>query len=300
MAKTPEERVRRPPAGSQSIRRAMEVVRYVAGSREEGRRLKEVAEALGLHTATAHRLLTTLVYCGLLLQKANTKIYRLGPELMSLSAMANSQLTLQRLLEPALDNIARETGDTVYLQVGAGDETVCLARTLGAYSVAALVLDVGSRLPMGVGAAGLAFLTFMGEDEREELLGRRAVEFKKYDLRPEMVREAVAESQRVGYALQDGLSREGISGVGVLLVDEKENEAVAAVSVIALTSRMDARRKRQIAEVIRGACSNLQGLNIYPKQLPKRGKAEEKVSVGSGASAAKRATNRTAQSRRTS
>jgi DNA-binding IclR family transcriptional regulator len=166
-----------------------------------------------------------------------------------------------------LEKIAKETGDTVYLQVRAGDETICLSRVFGAFRLAVLVLDVGSRLPMGVGAAGLAFLMLMDDEERDAVLNRGALEFKKYNLRPEKVRAAINESRRVGYAVQHGQSREGVSGVAVLLIDENGN-ATGAVSVIALTSRMDAQRMRQVVKIIRSACADLHGLQPYPKHLP--------------------------------
>ena len=244
----------------------MSVLRYVASARENGRRLTDVAEALGLNIATAHRLLGTLVFLGLLVHRSETKSYKIGPELISLAAVAHSQFAFRDLFTTAMARIAEETGDTVFLQVQSGDETVCLARTTGAFAIAALVLDVGTRLPMGVGAAGLAMLAYMSDEEGEQVFARCAAKFKEIDLKIDTVRAAVRKSRAVGFGFQEGQLTKEVGGISVLLLDT--NGIAAAVSVTALKQRMDPARRRQVAEIIRAACADIPGLTLFPKNLP--------------------------------
>src|SRR5690606_27574595 len=150
-----------PPAGAQAIGRAIDVLHAVARGSEEGRRLVDVAAELDLNIATTHRLLIALKHYGLVQQRPESKSFILGPELFSLAARANPALALRDNYGPALREIARRSGDTAFLQIRIGDETLCIARQTGDFVMPALVLEVGTRLPIGAGSAGLAMLLVM-------------------------------------------------------------------------------------------------------------------------------------------
>ncbi|MGE3064856.1 MAG: IclR family transcriptional regulator [Hyphomicrobiaceae bacterium] len=250
------------PGGSQSILRAMSVLRFVASGREEGRRLSEVAQALNLNVATAHRLLGTLVYLGFLVHRSANKSYRVGPELISLAAIAHAQFAFRELFHGPMRQIAEATGDTVLLQVRSGDETVCISRASGSMVFATVVMDVGKRLPLGIGASGLAMLAYMDEDECEEVLERCRPAYEDLGLSVETIRASVRKSRALGYGFQEGQLTREVAGIGVLLLDA--SGIAAAVSVIGLRQRFDPARRKHVVEAIRAACADIQGLTLFP------------------------------------
>lgn len=255
------------PGGSQSILRAMSVLRFVAAGREDGRRLTEVASALNLNVATAHRMLGTLTHLGLLVHRADAKSYRVGPELISLAAIGHAQFALGEAFRPAMTRIAKETGDTVLLQIFSGDETVCIARVSGSDAFATLVMNVGSRLPLGVGAAGLAKLAYLDEQEAEDVLRRCSTAYTKLGLSVDVIRGTVRKSRAYGYGFQEGQFTREVGGLGVLMLDA-QGEAAAAVSVIALRNRLTPARRTEIAMIIRDACGGMPGISPFPAILP--------------------------------
>lgn len=256
----------RAPAGSQSIRRAMEVLSFVAAGKENGRRLTDVSNALGLNIATAHRLLNTLVFLGLLLQRSHDKSFVLGPELVSLAAMGHSHFILRDVFKDPMTRIAAVSEDTVFLQVLSGSETVCVARTTGSFAVPALELDVGTRLPVGVGSAGLAMLAAMPDDQCEAVLQECSPHYNSLGLKPLVVRQSIVTSRTLGYGYQVGQLTKEVAGVGVCFLDD--NGIAAAVSVTALSQRLDRKRAKMIVSLIRDECSGIPGLSVFPAVLP--------------------------------
>lgn len=76
---------------------------------------------LGLQRPTAHRILGALVRHGLVEQDAETRRYRLGQEVSILSsALAKRGPDLRGLFIREMQDLAEETGDTVFLQLRAG------------------------------------------------------------------------------------------------------------------------------------------------------------------------------------
>ncbi|WP_207477886.1 AMP-binding protein [Arenibaculum pallidiluteum] len=79
-----------PAGGTQSLERAIALLRAVAARAPDGARLVELMAAAGLSKPTAHRLLTALAREGLVRQDERSRRYHLGPELAALGLIAAS------------------------------------------------------------------------------------------------------------------------------------------------------------------------------------------------------------------
>lgn len=245
-----------PPAGAQSIRRAVAIMRAIATAGTSGARLTDLAAEIGLHVATAHRLLGALSREGLVEQDPASKLYRLGPELFSLGVAARRPLSIQEHFRSALARLAEETEDTVYLSIRSGAEAICLARQEGAFPIRTLTLDVGSRRPLGVGAGSLALLAFLPDDEVERIIRTNGRAYRPFGVRSEDVRGFVARSRQLGYALNDDRILRGMSAVG-LPARTIAGRVVAAVSVAAINARMQPPRREWIVERVRAEVERL-------------------------------------------
>ncbi|HQD14313.1 MAG TPA: IclR family transcriptional regulator C-terminal domain-containing protein, partial [Ottowia sp.] len=73
-----------------------------------------------------------------------------------------SALDQSELLQGAIKALARSSGETASFYVRDGDERVCLFRENSSQTIRHHV-DVGDRLPMNKGAAGLVLLAWSGE-----------------------------------------------------------------------------------------------------------------------------------------
>lgn len=234
--------------GTQSIERVVGLLRVVASRGRGGMRLAEASAATGLPSSTCFRMLQRLEAEGMLERHPVTRRYALGPLLYELGLLARARFDLAERCEATLAALADHTQDTVYLSERRGLEAVCSARALGDYPLKALTLDVGIRRPLGVGAGGLAILCALPAAEAEGIIDMHAERYPKLStLDAGRVRVAVAEGRSRGYAFLDAAVHPGIAAVGVPIPNGPTGEVRAAISVAAISSRLDPVRREQVA-----------------------------------------------------
>ncbi|KAB2920087.1 MAG: helix-turn-helix domain-containing protein [Hyphomicrobiaceae bacterium] len=237
----------RTPEGTQSIHRAFLLLRVLAASGDTGLGLTEVSRATALTRPTAHRVLSALMAEGVVEQKSRTRRYVVGKhvQLAGLSPPLGSPLLSAAI--PHLNEAVEEIGDTLFLTVRTGLETVCVARRLGSYPIQVLSLDVGVRRPLGVSSSGIAILASLRPDAARDLIVQNERHLRSYDMTVEDSLAAVAEARAAGYALREkGLVR-GTRAVSVTL-GHRNGEAPAALTVAAIARRLQPHRAAAIAE----------------------------------------------------
>ncbi len=232
-------------SGTQSIERVVNMLRVVASRGRSGMRLGDVTAATGLPSSTCFRMLQRLELEGMVERRPVTRKYALGPLLYELGLLASPRFHLAERCEGTLATLAERTQDTVYLSERRGLEAVCTARALGDFPIKALTLDVGIRRPLGVGAGGLAILCALPAAEADEIIEAHADRYPKLStLNAERVRAAVAQGREQGFAYLEAAVYPGTAAVGVAI---PAGVPMAAISVAAIASRLDATRRPQIA-----------------------------------------------------
>jgi DNA-binding IclR family transcriptional regulator len=241
--------------GTQSIERVVGMLRVVASRGRDGMRLGDVVAASGLPLTTCFRMLQRLEVEGLVERHPVTRKYFLGPLLYELGLLARPRYQLAVRCEPALAALAETTKDTVYLSERGGLEAVCTARALGDYPIKALTLDVGIRRPLGVGAGGLAILCALPEAEADEIIEANAQRYGKLStLDPARVRALTLEGRAQGFSFLDGPVVPGIAAVGVAF---PADNPIAALSVAAISTRLDATRRLEVAAALQDQARRL-------------------------------------------
>ncbi len=236
--------------GTQSIQRAAMLVRVIASRSRTGLRLAEVVQHSHLERSTARRILKCLVAEGLVMQDSETRRYFLGPLVFELGLAAAPQFNLVDICRPSLQRIAEKTGDTVFLTVRSGYDSVCLDRREGSFPIKTLTLDVGTRRPLGAGAGGLALFMLLPDEAVEEIVSANAVRFGAYNrLTVPALMKMLAHSRALGYALNDIHITPGASSLGMPIVN-RWGHPFAAISVGAIQSRMTEARQQEIARII--------------------------------------------------
>lgn len=237
--------------GTQTIARAMELLKLVAAHHPAGVRLSDLAQLSELERPTVHRLLGSLVREGLVAQEDGGKKYMLGPYCRQLGHAVQADTPLQERYAPLLQQIAFATGDATFLVVQSGFETLCIARAIGTYPIQALAVSVGHRQPVGVGAGGLAMLAEMPSREAEALMVANRERLSYYrDLSVAQLRAMVATSRERGYAAIGNHAVAGVIGVGVALRNTRD-EIIGGLSVASIEARMTPERQLQVARQVR-------------------------------------------------
>lgn len=233
--------------GSQAVRRAVTLLRELAAMRGSGVRLQQLATQSRLAPPTVHRILKGLIAEGLVAKDESTSRYSLGPVIHELGLAAAPRYEVGARFHAALDRLAAESGDTVFLSIRSHLDAVCIDRREGSYPIKALTLEIGSRRPLGVGAGALALLMALPESEAEDMIAANAHRFPAYNLTPALVREAVAAARANGYTLNDGRIIRAYHGLGVPIRGAR-GEVVAALSIAGISERIsEARRPKLIA-----------------------------------------------------
>lgn len=236
--------------GAQVVARVGAVMRAVADLAPGGGTTSQVTALTGLTRSTVHRLLSSLLAEGYVDRDRDTGLWFLGPELYVMGALAGTRFDVTEHARRALRAVAAETEESAFFSVRRQDETVCLLREEGSFPLRSFVLHEGLRFPLGVGTAGLVILSHLGDAEVDRYLSAAPLESSwGPDHGSEGVRARVAETRRLGYAVNPGLIVEGSWGVGAAVFNVL-GQPEWAISVTGVESRFGAARRQHLGRVL--------------------------------------------------
>jgi DNA-binding IclR family transcriptional regulator len=140
---------------SQTLDRALRLLRLLGESGGRGMSVSELARALEVGRPVVYRLLATLDEHGWVRRLDDGRV-RLGLAVLELAAAAEP--VLRQLAAPLLRQLADDVGATAHLTVAEGEEGIAVAVVEPRWSTFHVAYRVGSRHPLEAGAAGKAIL----------------------------------------------------------------------------------------------------------------------------------------------
>jgi len=236
--------------GTQSIERALTLMREIAAHNRSGSRLLDLATRTALQRPTVHRMLKCLAAENMVQQDPDTHRYFLGPMVFELGLTAAPRFNLREICHPALTRIAEATGDTVFLTHRSGLDSVCLDRREGTFPIKTFTLEIGMRRPLGVGTGSLAILSALPEEEIQRVVTANSTRLPEYGLNSGSLLAQVKRSQKLGYALREVPGLAGVRSVGQTLRNQS-GIAFAALSVSTISSRMSEKRATEVAQLLK-------------------------------------------------
>lgn len=209
-----------PVQGAQVVARIALLLRLV-GRNPHGSPLADLVRDSGLTRPTVYRLLGSLAAEGLLEHDPVSHTWRYGPEIFVMGTIAAPSYPIEELARPALRRLADQTGESAFLSVRRGNETVCLLREEGSFPIRSFVLHEGVRFPLGVASAGLAILAALPDAEVDQLLDSGGIVVEPWGERnsPAVIRDNLERTRTAGYAVNPGLILEGSWGMGAAVFD---------------------------------------------------------------------------------
>ncbi len=223
-------------------------MRLLAQHPDEGMKLTAVIRETGLTRSTVHRLLSCLVDEHFAERDSATHHYRLGIDSMQLGFASMRGAALISRCRPLMQKVARMSGDTVFLVVRQGDYSVCLHREEGHFPVKVFTTDVGERRLLGVGAGGLGLMATLDDGEIQRIMQRNAAEYAQSGFTPARMAQAVRRTRQAGFSEIADTVTKGVSGVGCTF--RASPSTLAAVSIGAITPRVSAARKKELARML--------------------------------------------------
>jgi len=241
-----------------ALRRGLLLLNAVQRSGLEGARVVDLCRELTLERATVYRLLATLLECGHVQRSGH---YRYVSAHAAPGAWAgqlrDSASAMAQRLAPVLARVSEGCGDAAFAVVREGHSSWCVARHVGNYPVQILSVQVGSRQPLGVGAAGLALLAALPEAECEAAIASHGHVLGRYGgMTAERLQLLVRATRERGWSVVGNHAVPGGMGVGRALLSA-DGQALAGISVAASMDRMTRQRQRLIAGLMEKALREL-------------------------------------------
>lgn len=243
--------------GTQSIERALTLLREIAAHNRSGSRLLDLATRTGLQRPTVHRMLKCLAAESMVQQDGDNHRYFLGPMVFELGLTAAPRFNLREICHPSLSRIAEATGDTVFLTQRSGLDSVCLDRREGTFPIKTFTLEIGMRRPLGVGTGSLAILSALPDEEIQSVISANTGRLPEYGLNPGTLLSQVKRSQKLGYAMRELPGLSGVRSVGQALRNQG-GVAFAALSVSTISSRMSDKRAAEVAQLLKNESRQLE------------------------------------------
>lgn len=191
--------------------------------------IADVAKITGLDRATARRCLLTLSELGY--ADYDGKFFTLTPRILRLGHAYLSATPLPHIVQPLLDRLSEEVGQSASVSVLDGAEVVYVARA-SQRRVMSINLMAGSRLPAYCASMGRVLLAFLPPDQARSLLEQSPRQKNTPHTLVE-VEELMAELQRVraqGYAVINQELELGLCSIAVPLYDAR-GRVIAAINI---------------------------------------------------------------------
>ncbi len=172
------------PGGAAAVDRALSVLSaFRAGDR--ALTLAELAERTQLYKSTVLRLLASLEH-GRLVQRTADGLYALGAEIARLHFVYAASFSLETVVMPVLQELARATRESAAFHVRQGEHRLCLYRVDSPQPVRDHI-KAGDLLPLDRGAGGRVLTAFSGAPgEPYESIRQHGVVVLEGDRMPEL------------------------------------------------------------------------------------------------------------------
>ena len=218
--------------------------------------MTDIAERVGLHKSTTHRLLATLERRRFVERRPGTGMYRLGLQVARLVHVTLDHDDLFHLAVPYLRRLSEEAKENAHLAVLDGTSVVYVHVIEGQKRVK-LSAAPGQSLPVHATASGKAILAFLPEAEIRSILGHGMPRYTPRTI--QSVEAFIEDTQRArdrGYAVADREFESDITAVAAPVLDAA-SRPLAAVSIAGPAYRLTPKRIRLLAPRLRSAVLQL-------------------------------------------
>lgn len=200
--------------------------------------IADVSKLTGLDRATARRCLLTLSELGY--ADYDGKFFSLTPRILRLGHAYLSATPLPHIVQPYLDRLSEEVGQSASVSVLDGWEVVYVARA-SQRRVMSINLMAGSRLPAYCASMGRVLLAFLPEDQAKTLVEQsprqQNTPFTLVDV--DLLMSELQAVRTKGYAVINQELELGLCSIAVPLHDSK-GRVVASINIGAPAAQIEA------------------------------------------------------------
>lgn len=232
----------------QAIDRAIAILNCFTEDRRE-MKLSDISDMLDLNKSTAHGIITTLKYHGLIDQDQETQKYRLGLHLMALGERVANSIDIIEISNPIIKDLCSKAGETVHLGTLDNMEVVYIDKMESNQSMR-IFSAIGARNPAYSTGIGKALLAYVDEEKLEKTIPEELKSFTTNTIteKAKLLKE-LKNIRHNGYSMDNEENNIGLTCIAAPIFDSHGN-AKYAISVSGPTIRMNYKKIEESKELV--------------------------------------------------
>lgn len=209
-------------------------------------KLGDLAERAGLNKSRTLRLLATLELHKLVQRDADGR-YRLGVQTLIMGHWAEEQIDIARIVQPHLNKLRDETGETTQFRIISGLTSLCVAKADSPHSIRAHAV-IGRPRELYVGSAKV-MLAFADDALVEAVIANGLQRFTHKTLAdPAQLREELRNIRQQGFSISRSERLMGALALGAPVRDSAGNVA-GCISLLGPENRIEPKIDALIASL---------------------------------------------------
>ena len=199
--------------------------------------LTRIADQLQLPKSTVHRHLATLEKKYFIKRNGTTGMYRLGLRLVELATLVLQDAGFQQWIQPHLEQLSEQCGETVDLAVMDGTHVTYL-QVIESPQRVKIAAAIGQRLPVHCTASGKAFLAFLPQEQVDKILEGKLTRYTKRTMvTPEVLHKDLQLTRSRGFATSEQEFEEDINAIAAPVLDGR-GHPVAVIAAVGPAYRL--------------------------------------------------------------
>jgi DNA-binding IclR family transcriptional regulator len=219
----------------------------------DGTNVTDLAAELDVAKSTVHNHLQTLLNLGYVFVDEDG--YHVGLKFLGLGVQARQRHGLYVPAKPETDELVETVGERVQVMVEEDGMGIYIYQARSDRSVQTDSY-IGSRVALHITSVGKAYLAFLPEERREEIIDSLTLDARtpNSETDPEVLRAELDTIRNRGYAYNDEERIIGMRAVGAPILAD-DDEVLGSISVSGPTTRVKGNRFRETLpqEVMRAA-----------------------------------------------
>jgi IclR family transcriptional regulator, KDG regulon repressor len=222
----------------ETLNKALDIIETFAANTNKELGLSELCDLTGMKKGTAHRILTTLLKRGYVIQKKKRGKYSIKHTFININLEDNYHNVIRRISESFMIKLGNKINENLILAVQDGYEVKTIMTT-ETKNVLTASTEIGVKAPMYCTAIGRIFLAYLPENEVDTYLKdmelRSRPSNKIIDL--SHLKISLKMTKEEGVAYDDEETYFGVRSVSVP-VRGSEGDVIAALGVIGPSIRL--------------------------------------------------------------
>ncbi|MEK3989721.1 IclR family transcriptional regulator [Robertmurraya sp. FSL R5-0851] len=223
-----------------SVKNALRILRSFTMEEPE-KKISDLSTTLGINKSTVSRTMATLASEGFVYKDPESRKYRLGLSILSLSGIVNSHMDIYKESQSVLNRLVESIGETAHISVLDSDEVIYLQKVDCHHPVRVLT-NVGKRNPPYCTSSGKVLLAYADDQLVDRVIEKGLTRYTKNTITdPSKLRAHLKQIKENGYTFSSEEILEGVNSIAAPVYDYR-GKVIAALAVVGPKQRIQANK----------------------------------------------------------